>query len=149
VATSEHDNSVSEPMPARERLLRGLLNTSALAALLLIVAAFVGPAEHALQLTGLTRAADAATPADSEPAEGISKLAEIAIPLPKPKRFEAAPETGESLPYAWRVDSGSVYRDSAEAASTTAAEPARSTPDAGQASTGDDEPTTVYGHGGW
>lgn len=147
MSTHEERNSGSEARAMRERLLRGTVNTAALAALLLIIAAFVGPAERALQAAGWGEFARAAPTASSssQAAEGRR----IVIPLPRPKRFQAAPENRESIPYAWSVDSGDVYRDSAEGAGATPAEPARSTPETRQAPSADETPTTVYGHGGW
>lgn len=129
----------------RERLVRVVLSVAGVATLLLAVAVFVGPSGQASGGAGPAKLLPTAAGAAKRQASDVHQ---IAIPLHKRKRFEAASESGQNMPYAWYVDNGDVY----SGGERPAAAPGAPGPDVGRApasATDTLPPAADYGRAGW
>lgn len=144
----------------RGRALRVAVQVSAGAALLLMAGAVVWPLERELRGAMAEQAQSAPAVAKVQAANAVKapsrqpRIGEIAIPLHKRRRFEAATATRQDMPYRWRLDSGAIYTPKGESAVSDARGGAsRPAARVSVAPAPDEEPLDapppVYGQGGW
>lgn len=133
------------------RVGRAGVKAAGAAALLLMLATLVWPLGREVRAAWSGAVQEPVTM--ERPMTPQPEIGQIAIPLHKRKKFEAATATRQDMPYAWHVDSGQVYSRRASAPRDAGAESGAATGPAPQSTAAQEPtgeaPTTAYGHGGW